>query len=692
MSDPLARVLATLPTAKQNGSGWMARCPVHDDARASLSISTGDDGRVLLHCHANCATSAIVVALGLTMRDLFPDGTADRKNGGVHISSQVLHEVMYDYVDETGALLFQVVRRRGRRGKYFRQRRPDGQGGWIWKLDGVRRVVYRLPDLAGHDEVLIVEGEKDVETLRRHGFTATTNACGAGGWRAEYAAQLKSAGCRLVVVLPDNDAAGDTHGRQIARSCTDAGLAVKLVPLPDLPHKGDVTDYLGRHTADDLRAILAAAPLFDPARRVAERAPLTFATVADFLTESEQAHVWIVEERIPAGAVVLFCGAPKAGKSTAIRELAAAVASGEPWLGWRTTPGAVWLFAFEDQRDEVRRHIRQLGVPGAAPLYLWIGRPPSDLLAQLHVRARDERPSLILIDTLIHLLRADINDYSQVAVALEPWLEIARSSGATLVLVHHASVHDSREGLHAILGSTALAGSVDNVLILRRVEGRRVLSSVLRTGPVLEPTIIAVHEETGRLYCAGTKRVVDGQDLRERILDVLREAGEPVRESWLHETVEGRRVAKQQALRILLSQHKVSRTGRGERGDPYLYRAADAGTGASGTTNGNGTGAVPESPRQSAPNPRLFDVSPDSGTRAPLYSQVPTTIDPVRTYVEGSSTHDPSASSDDQTLVPESVAVVQPASLPRDVTPDKHRANVGTHSVATDDEDTDERF
>ena len=68
----LARVLERLPSAQRSGSGWMARCPAHEDRRPSLSISGGDDGRVLLKCYANCDVNAITAALGLELRDLFP--------------------------------------------------------------------------------------------------------------------------------------------------------------------------------------------------------------------------------------------------------------------------------------------------------------------------------------------------------------------------------------------------------------------------------------------------------------------------------------------------------------------------------------------------------------------------------------------------------------------------------------------
>jgi len=111
-------------------------------------------------------------------------------------------EAVYDYRDEKGNLLFQVVSFRGKR---FRQRRPDGKGGWIWDLEGVRRVLYRLQELlAAHPDetIYIVEGEKDCDRLMNAGLVATTNPGGAGKWRAEYNEPLRG---RAVVILSDND-------------------------------------------------------------------------------------------------------------------------------------------------------------------------------------------------------------------------------------------------------------------------------------------------------------------------------------------------------------------------------------------------------------------------------------------------------------------------------------------------------
>ena len=92
-----------------------------------------------------------------------------RANGHTRPHDQALPEEAYDYRDAQGHLVYQVVRRFP---KSFRQRRPDGRGGWIWNLDGVARVLYRLPELlkaAPHATIYIVEGEKDVDAMHGRG-------------------------------------------------------------------------------------------------------------------------------------------------------------------------------------------------------------------------------------------------------------------------------------------------------------------------------------------------------------------------------------------------------------------------------------------------------------------------------------------------------------------------------------------
>ena len=568
---PLERFLAALPQpAQANGRGLAARCPAHDDRRASLSITEADDGRVLLRCFAGCSVNAIVEAVGLEVRDLFPPREHDQASEDF--------EATYDYRDEQGALLSQVVRFAG---KKFRQRRPDGAGGWIWNLQNVRRVLYRLPELKGHETVLVVEGEKDVESLRGIGVTATCNIGGAGKWRDEYAEQLKVAGVKNVGVVPDNDPPGEAHARQVARSCHDAGLWVKLLTLPDVPPKGDISDWLRGHTREDLVALVQTAPAFDPRQLVAAAPKLTMTSIADFLAEPEDQTEWLVNQRIPAGGVVLLAGTPKAGKSTLARNLLFAVTTGGTWLGWRVQYGAAWYISLEDKRSEIRKAFRAMGITADAPLSIFAGQPPAGLLEELSALAMRERPACIVVDTLQRLIRSrDLSDYAEVTERFAPLLKLARDTGAALILVHHASTHAQREGvLDAVLGSTAISGSVDQVFLLRRTEKYRTLASVQRIGVDLEPIVIERDDATGLVRQVCAKRDADEQEAATHILDAMRqenaEAG--VTEGWIKNHVEGRTTDLPRALRALLRRGQVLRSGQGGKRDPYRYHLPGSG-------------------------------------------------------------------------------------------------------------------
>jgi len=177
-----------------------------------------------------------------------------------------LLEQAYDYRDEAGQLLFQVVRYKP---KDFRQRRPDGEGGWIWDLDSVKIVLYRLPELLKapyQDWVLIVEGEKDVDRLCDLGFIATTCPMGAGKWRSDFNKYFEG---RLVAIIPDNDDAGKRHAKQVAHNLAGIAGEIRIVQLSDLPDKGDVSDWLDAgHTKSELLALIEQAKPFNPKEEV----------------------------------------------------------------------------------------------------------------------------------------------------------------------------------------------------------------------------------------------------------------------------------------------------------------------------------------------------------------------------------------------------------------------------------------
>lgn len=254
-----ATIAARCQQARRIGDRWQCLCPSHDDTQASLSI-TAQGEKVLLHCHAGCDTRIILADLGLSERDLFASRTSQAEAPKRRIVKT------YDYHDVDGYLLFQTVRYQP---KDFRQRRPDPArpGEYLPNLQGVELILYRLPDVLTAVQqgtnVYLVEGEKDADNLHTLGLTATTAPLGAGKWRESYAETLRGAD---VIILPDNDAPGRKHAELVARSLHSAARSVKVVTLPELPEKGDISDWLQADgTREQLEALVAACPLWPPA-------------------------------------------------------------------------------------------------------------------------------------------------------------------------------------------------------------------------------------------------------------------------------------------------------------------------------------------------------------------------------------------------------------------------------------------
>jgi putative DNA primase/helicase len=211
---------------RRDPRGLHVFCPCHEDGakRGKPSLRLWENPRtgwLNLKCWAGCSTDDVLRMRGLTPDDLRPQ-RSDR--------SRSVMVADYEYRDERGTLIRGVERHEP---KAFRQWRPDParSGKKLYNVSGVRRVLYRLPELQGARLVFIPEGEKCVEALRALGLVATCNLGGAGKWRDDYTTQLVAAGVTEVIVLPDNDPPGEAHAAEVARSCRAAGLRVVVLRL-----------------------------------------------------------------------------------------------------------------------------------------------------------------------------------------------------------------------------------------------------------------------------------------------------------------------------------------------------------------------------------------------------------------------------------------------------------------------------
>jgi len=272
---------------------WEARCPAHEDTRASLSISVGDDGRVLLHCHAGCKPGQVVEALGMEMADLFPR-KAD--NGGVGKPKKVrgVFETWdlliqwfgkvnkaklvgtWAYHDCDGKTVFAEVRFQPDDGgeKISRPVSRVAGGFKLCNPPGVKKLpLYRLPKLAAAKTVLVFEGARKADEAMKLGFVATASYQGAASAKKTDWTPLAG---KEVIISPDNDDPGRGYAEDVARIVTKLRppATVKVVTLPDLPEGGDIVDWLGPEgpmagkEPDEIRAaiqeMIEKAPTWEP--------------------------------------------------------------------------------------------------------------------------------------------------------------------------------------------------------------------------------------------------------------------------------------------------------------------------------------------------------------------------------------------------------------------------------------------
>src|SRR5215207_6175929 len=439
-------ILHRFKNVKRAGDGWTASCPTHDDQHNSLSITDGNNGRILLHCHANagCTYAGILQAAGVMLHN----GNGSEPHGKSDYRPDSEATAIYDYRDERGETLYQVLRFDDP--KDFRPRVPNGRGGFDRGLPKtVRRVLYRLPELLASDKqatVFIVEGEKDADRLASLGLIATTNVSGAGKWRNEYNDSMRG---RRVCILPDNDEAGRAHAASVARSVYNIAESVQLISLPNLSPKGDASDWLEAGGAiEQLKAMVEAAPLWKPDAsesdaRSSRITRFTFTTLDDLLNEPEEETAYVWDRTLPRGGFSICAAKPKVGKSTLARNLAVAVSQGRDFFGRATAQGRVIYLCLEEKRAEVARHFRQMKASGPN-IIIHTGRTPDDVMSALEAAIIEHSPALVIIDPLSRLVRVtDFNSYGEVTRGLEPLIDLARSSECQC---HIQAVHHNGKG------------------------------------------------------------------------------------------------------------------------------------------------------------------------------------------------------------------------------------------------------
>ncbi len=591
----LQEVLIRLERVKKNGHGYMALCPAHDDRNPSLSI-TEKGGILLLHCHAGCTYEEVINAIrpSLSGNTGYEIATA-RQDGSSHSSKNAFKKAKsergapiskepvadYHYLDVRGDPVYTIVRlkltyRDGSEDKDFVAKRRQHEGeapkadGWIYNLKGVELIPYNLPEVVKSDLIYIVEGEKDVETLRSVGLTGTCNPFGAGKWKSKFNRWFEG---KVVVILPDNDGAGLDHSASVAESLNGITKETLIVNLPGLPDKGDVSGFIENGgTADDLMDLVQRADPWKP--NVAGAAIITskfhFTTLNELLNEPAEEISFVWDRTLPCGGFSLCSAKPKVGKSTVARNLTVSVASGSAFLDRPTSKGPVLYLCLEEKRSEVRNHFERMD-QNCDDIYIHTGATPEEAIKELELAIAEYQPILVIIDPLSRVLRVrDFNDYGSMSRGLEPFIDLARRSGCHILALHHDSKMD-RTGGDALLGSTALFGSVDCHIQMRKKDGRRTLMTTQRYGEDMPETVVELDNDTGIIRGMGDLSHLTRAKAKSAILEVF-SPDEKLEEKVIKERIEGFNhgiLAK--ALRELVDEAKIGREGEGKRGKPYVY-------------------------------------------------------------------------------------------------------------------------
>ncbi|WP_433506762.1 AAA family ATPase [Pseudonocardia halophobica] len=459
---PLDRVLDALERqaggagVRCSGSGWVARCPAHDDHDPSLSIREGDEQPVVLYCHAGCTSDAVVDALGLSWSDLSEDRPASVPTASQAPAAGPAH---YVYRDGDGREIGKVVRGPDKR---FHQQRKVGEH---WESGGsaeLNHTPYRLPELLASAEsdavVYVVEGERDADTaIERWGVVATCNAGGAGKWRPEHARHMAG---RSVIVVQDRDDPGRQHAAAVADSLRGLARDVSVVE----PRAGkDLTDHAhaGYGPEDLVRVPNQAA-----ASAEAGPAPVTV-SLADVAPER---LAWLWPGRLPAGKLVTLDGDPSVGKSTLAVTLAAHVSTGRPWPdGAPCETGAVVILSAEDGlADTIRPRLDAAGGDPArvhAITAIRTGERERAVTLADVAAIRDTihrvRARLLIVDVLMAYMpgKVDAHKDQDVRTVLHQVAALAEATGCTVILLRHLNKSAGGSPMYRGGGSIGIVGA-----------------------------------------------------------------------------------------------------------------------------------------------------------------------------------------------------------------------------------------
>jgi hypothetical protein len=458
----------------------------------------------------------------------------------------------YVYRDRQGWPLYRVDRFEPKTFRVHHAATHDS-GGTLWKpgLGKTERVLYRLPELAAAPRgarVYVCEGEKDADALASLGLIATTNFGGAGNWNNDDSQQLLEFD---VVILPDNDDPGRTFALDLVDqigSCTPT----RIVELPGLPPKGDVSDWLAAGgTVAELERLVAQTPQAEIRPPIPTGPRLITRKLSDVAPEQV---TWLWEGWLPRGKLSLLGGHPGDGKSTLTTALAATLSTGGAWPDGSQAPlgSTLFLLAEDALGDTVRPRLDQHGadverIEAVEMIRHEDGREQifslSEHLEMLEERIMEMGAALLVIDPLSDFLTSrNRNDDGDIRDVLTPLGKLAERCNVAILGIMHIGKPGAvrKRPLQTFMGSTAFGAVARQALLVHPIpEGERKLLAVIKSNVAVFPrplewsrpldSAIIWHGQSqhsvevlldgGGVDAAPTQREIAGQFLKQVLVD-----------------------------------------------------------------------------------------------------------------------------------------------------------------------------
>lgn len=489
------------------------KCPFqgHDDKKASLSVSLNTG---FFNCHG-CGKRGDVFTFYQEFENVDFKTALQELAGiaGVTQGGGKRKEAVYDYKDESGDLLYQVVRYEP---KDFRPRRKGVDGEWVYSLEGVRRVPYNLPELINSTGAVIVEGEKDADNLRALGFTGTmvvtTSHGGAEGWRPEYAKYFLS---KQVVIIPDNDQPGLKYAETVTRSLQGKASNIKILELPGLgertkKHGLDISNWIeirrkeGRTDKEikgELTAMIKSASPMEPKADIPQE---EFSGLVMLDTVTPEPVNWLWKGTIPLGKVSLIDGDPGLGKSTMTLDLVARVSQGASMPdGSPGVSGGAVLLTFEDGlADTIVPRLKAAGADLSRIVALQAvhdedGKPRFPTIGDIEgIRQACDRvqAKIVVIDPVLAHLDGKVNSWSDQDIrgALTPLCKFADEIEVAVIMVRHLNKASGGQAIYRGGGSIGIIGAARCAYLVAKDpedEARRIFAGVKNNLAPMPPSL-----------------------------------------------------------------------------------------------------------------------------------------------------------------------------------------------------------